>query len=211
MSSKRKADTPVRTGSAARQREAVKTAILRSVTRIIAEEGADALTIAEVAKSAAMSKGGVLHHFPSKEALILAAIRHDLDLFDETVARLEQLDPASPGAYTRAYLRACAESFGGSRDEGLAFLHQFRTIPSTMELVRAYKERWQQRVEEDGLTPAIAHMVRYAGDGIWLAATAAEQKPASFETMLECLLQIAGTDGRCWCGSPDSGRGKPRR
>lgn len=210
MSLEKRADTKGHASSAAR-REAAKAAILQSVTRIIAEEGADALTIDEVAKSAAMSKGGVLHHFPSKEALLLAAIRYDLDLFDETVARLERSDPVAPGAYTRAYLRACAESFGRPRDEGLAFLHQFRSIPSTIELVRAYKERWQQRVEEDGLTPAIAHLVRYVGDGIWLAATAAERKPASFETMVDCLLQMAGTDGGCWCGSSGSARGKPRQ
>lgn len=210
MRLKKRADKKVQPTSAVR-RETTRTAILQSVTRIIAEEGAGALTIDEVAKSAAMSKGGVLHHFPSKEALLLAAIRHDLDSFDETVARLEQSDPDAPGAYTRAYLRACAESFGRSRDEGLAFLHQFRSIPSTIELVRTYKERWQQRVEEDGLAPEIAHLVRYAGDGIWLAATAAERKPASFETMVNCLLHMAGADGGCWCGSSGSVRAKPRQ
>src|SRR5690606_6085271 len=120
----------VRASGAAQQRKASKTAILQSVTRIIAEEGADALTIDEVARSAAMSKGGVLHHFPSKEALLLAAIRHVLDLFDETVARLQRSDPARPGAYARAYLRACAESFGQPCGERLPFLHQFRSIPS---------------------------------------------------------------------------------
>lgn len=210
MSSDKKAASRIRPAGAARQREAAKAAILQSVTRIIAEEGADALTIDEVARSAAMSKGGVLHHFPSKEALLLAAIRHNLDLFDETIARLQSSDPAMPGAYTRAYLRACAEGYEQPCEEGLAFLHQFRSIPSTVELVRAYKERWRQRIEKDGLAPATAHMVRYAGVGIWLAAITAEKKPESFETMIDCLLHMAGADRGCWCSNPGSGRGKPR-
>ncbi len=210
MSLKKKADAKVHTTSAAR-RETTRSTILQSVTRIIAEEGADALTIDEVAKSAAMSKGGVLHHFPSKEALLLAAIRHVLDLFDETVDRLQRSDPARPGAYARAYLRACAESFGQPSGERLAFLHQFRSIPSTVELVRAYKERWRQRIEDDGLAPATAHLVRYTSHGIWLAATAAEKKPESFETMIDCLLHMAGADGGCCCGSSGSVRAEPRR
>lgn len=48
------------------------------------------------------------------------------------------------------------------------------------------------RVEQDGLNPAIANMVRYVGDGIWLASTAGETKPASFDEMVERLLRLAG-------------------
>ena len=151
MSADNKSEKTGRSGPAKRQREATRTAILQSVGRIVSEEGADALTIDEVARAAALSKGGVLHHFPSKEALLLAAIRHDLDLFDEMVAHLEESDPGMPGAYTRAYLRVCVKSFERAHDEGLAFLHQFRSIPSTIELVREYKARWHQRLEEDGL------------------------------------------------------------
>ncbi len=192
MSTERGADPRARVGAAARQAEATKEAILQSVARIVSEEGADALTIDEVAKSAAVSKGGVLHHFPSKEALLLAAFAHNLDSFEDEVARLEREDPDTPGAYTRAYLRACVECFGPSRDDCLAFLHQFRSIPSTVRLVRSYKERWMHRVEQDGLNPAIANMVRYVGDGIWLASTAGETKPASFDEMVERLLRLAG-------------------
>lgn len=211
MSGDKKPDTHARPAPAARRRDTTKTAILQSVTKIIAKEGADALTIDEVAKSAAMSKGGVLHHFPSKEALLLAAIRQNLDLFDETVARFAESDPAKPGAYTRAYLRACAESFERTRDEGLAFLHQFRSIPSTVELVREYKARWLQASENDGLPPAIAHLVRYVGDGIWLAAIAGENKPTSFVEMIDCLLQMAGADGG-HCDAPGKpARGRSRR
>ncbi len=198
MSADNKSEKTGRSGPAKRQREATRTAILQSVGRIVSEEGADALTIDEVARAAALSKGGVLHHFPSKEALLLAAIRHDLDLFDEMVAHLEESDPGMPGAYTRAYLRVCVKSFERAHDEGLAFLHQFRSIPSTIELVREYKARWHQRLEEDGLDAAVAHLVRYTGDGVWLAAIAGEQKPASFETMVDCLLRLAGAGGgRC--------------
>ena len=47
------------------------------------------------------------------------------------------------------------------------------------------------RVEQDGLNPAIANLVRYVGDGIWLASTTAETKPASFDEMVEWLLRLA--------------------
>jgi AcrR family transcriptional regulator len=182
-----------------RQPEKTKAAILESVTRVLVDEGADAVTIDEVAKRAAISKGGVLHHFRSKEALLDAAFAYHFEQFNETIDRLQQQDPAAPGAYTRAYLRACVDAFSSPSSDCMAFLYQFRATPGTARLVLSYKERWQQRVEEDGLDPAIAHLVRYASDGIWLAATVRARKPKSFKAIVENLLDLcapgSGPDG----------------
>ena len=194
-----------------RQPETTKAAILESVTRIVADDGADGLTIDEVAKRSEISKGGVLHHFPSKEALLVAAFARDLDLFEERVERLQQEDPATPGAYTRAYLRACVKAYESPNSDCVAFMHQFRAIPATVQVVQAYKERWRQRVEVDGLDPAIGHLVRYASDGIWLAATTGVKQPASFKSVIQRLLNLAQFPGGCWCRARGSGPRRPRQ
>lgn len=195
-----------------RQPETTKAAILQAVTRIVADEGADALTIEEVAQRAAISKGGVLHHFPSKEALLVAAFANDLDQFDEAVDRFQQADPAMPGAYTRAYLRASAETYESPSGDCLAFLYQFRYVPATVQLVRTFKERWQQRVEEDGLDPAISHLVRFASDGIWLASATGGPKLASFRLVVEKLLDLARVPDGAAGAEPDGPvNGAPRR
>ncbi len=44
--------------------------ILTAAERVIAQLGVKRLTIEQVAKAAGMSRGGLLYHFASKEALI---------------------------------------------------------------------------------------------------------------------------------------------
>lgn len=57
-------------------------AILLAATEVIAERGTGKLTIDAVAKQAGLSKGGVLYHYPTKDALLqglLAALMAKLD------------------------------------------------------------------------------------------------------------------------------------
>jgi AcrR family transcriptional regulator len=56
--------------------------LLDAAERVVVESGATHLTLDAVAKSAGVSKGGLLYHFPSKEALLegmLARHFHDVD------------------------------------------------------------------------------------------------------------------------------------
>lgn len=59
------------TKSAARQRE-----VLDAALRLVGERGFDATTLQLIADDAGMSKAGVLHHFGSRESLMLAIVRH---------------------------------------------------------------------------------------------------------------------------------------
>ena len=49
-----------------------KTRILSAAEAIVLERGVPALTLDAVAESAGLSKGGLIYHFESKEALIRA-------------------------------------------------------------------------------------------------------------------------------------------
>lgn len=58
--------------------------ILEAALDIVREEGTHKLTIDAVAKAAGISKGGVLHHFSTKEALISGTVRYGVaDLYCE--------------------------------------------------------------------------------------------------------------------------------
>ncbi|MEN9308893.1 MAG: hypothetical protein RL173_2825, partial [Fibrobacterota bacterium] len=45
--------------------------ILQATATLVLAEGPSALTLEAAAKASGISKGGLLYHFPSKEALIL--------------------------------------------------------------------------------------------------------------------------------------------
>jgi AcrR family transcriptional regulator len=64
--------------------------LLDAAERVVVESGATHLTLDAVAKSAGVSKGGLLYHFPSKEALLESMLsRHFKDVDAEVAKRLE--------------------------------------------------------------------------------------------------------------------------
>ncbi len=63
--------------------------LLDAAERVVVESGATHLTLDAVAKSAGVSKGGLLYHFPSKEALLEGMLsRHFKDVDAEVSRRL---------------------------------------------------------------------------------------------------------------------------
>src|ERR1051325_6046950 len=81
----------------------VRDRLLDSAEAVLAEHGSQGLTLAAVAAEAGVSKGGLLYHYATKDALLTAMIERLIAAFDELVAsyRLER-----PGWYTRAYVEA---------------------------------------------------------------------------------------------------------
>lgn len=70
--------------------------ILDAAERLIRRVGTRTLTIDAVAAEAALSKGGVLHHYASKDALISALAERKLREIRESVAAHEA--EQGPGA-----------------------------------------------------------------------------------------------------------------
>jgi AcrR family transcriptional regulator len=124
-------------------------------------------TLDDIAAQAGVSKGGLIYHYASKEALIRALADDLLEGFREAVrAALDPTD-AAPGRLTRAYVRACLR---GSRDEhaireSVALIAQLITIPAIAELARLDAERWDRELRADGLPEEILALVVSAADG----------------------------------------------
>jgi len=72
---------------------------------VIVQSGVEKTTIDEVAREAGVSKGGVLHHFPSKEAIVIGLVGRLIEKFEADVSALQALDPEVRGSFTRAYLK----------------------------------------------------------------------------------------------------------
>ena len=83
---------PARRITRAEQRAATRAAIVEAAVQCLVEEGYGALTTRRVAERAEVAQSTLMHHFPSREELILEAVTQvALRLADRA---LDQIDPA---------------------------------------------------------------------------------------------------------------------
>lgn len=149
----------------------VRDRLLDSAETVLGERGTQGLTLAAVAEHAGVSKGGLLYHYASKDALITAMIERLIAGFDELIAgfRLER-----PGWYTRAYVEA---TFVVLADEDpqlarrrWAALSAASTDPALREPLAAAQRRWMTEGLDEEPDPELAQLARLAADGVWEAA-----------------------------------------
>lgn len=146
--------------------------ILNSAERIALRDGVAHLTLDAVAAEAELSKGGVLYHFPTKDALIRGMVTRLIEQTEAGMGRLIADDPEPKGRTLRAYL---AVSFpeGGTESAHVnqvaaVLLSAILTNSDLLEPVRQHFDEMQKRLLGDGLTEDAVHIVRLATDGLWL-------------------------------------------
>ncbi|MCK4176876.1 TetR/AcrR family transcriptional regulator [Aciditerrimonas ferrireducens] len=152
--------------------EETRERILRAAEDVVLDEGVAALTLERAAAAAGVSKGGVLYHFPTRDALVTAMVARLTERFEEQLRRHGANGPG-PGSFTLAYLRCEATPTTDPEDErvdrlGAALLAALAADPSLLAPLAEAYERWQRRCELDGLPPVTATLVRLAADGLWL-------------------------------------------
>src|SRR5260370_2163537 len=143
--------------------------ILEAAERVTVQSGVEKATIEAVAREAGVSKGGVLHHFPSKDAIVIGLVARLIEKFDAEVTALRAADPEVKGSFTRAFLSAGTKKDDHCIEVFFALQAAFRNCPSLQDLLRNAHLRWQMRIEQDGIDPVCASVVRLATDGLWLA------------------------------------------
>lgn len=144
--------------------------LLQAANQLVLAEGVNHLTLEAVAKKAGVSKGGLLYHFPSKEALIKGLIEHLNGQFDHEVSRrLEDEDAETTGRWLRAFVGATFEADEHWLGSSAAILTAIATNPQLLEPFRNSFAEYQRQAEQDGLDPALATVIRLAADGLWLA------------------------------------------
>lgn len=179
-----------------RDRERTRAAVLESAERLLTERGTR-VSVAEVAADAGVSKSGLLHHFPSKDALLLAVAEHGLAIFKAEVLRHVDLAENRPGKVLRAYVRTLC---GGSSRAMAVFSPStlwtgLTAVPGMASITAADAEDWRGTFARDGLPEARSLVVRHAAEGL---AAAAGMPPYLDERELavarDALLDLAEPD-----------------
>ncbi|GLK42939.1 MULTISPECIES: TetR/AcrR family transcriptional regulator [Novosphingobium] len=88
----------------AERSEAMRARLAAAAYETIAQGGFNALRMRNVAQAAGVSQGALMHHFPDKNALVLAAVEQALALAEQDSGVGDLAPDASPEAVLRALL-----------------------------------------------------------------------------------------------------------
>jgi len=171
----------------------IRQQLLAVAARLATERGINAVTLDAVAAAADVSKGGLLHHFPTKVSLLEAMLDSLLDRLDAAVGAQMRSDPMPHGRFTRGYLRAVIAL--RERPEETQDWTQVTLALLTEPHLRQRWRDWVEKQSEDfvGTDSSVdAQIVRFATDGIWLADLLGshESTLASQQALFERLINL---------------------
>lgn len=167
--------------------------LLMAAKRVVARDGVARLTLDTVAQEAGVSKGGVLYHFPTKNALVAAMMESDISCWHAEVTTCREAEIArgnSPiaGRNIRAFVSAAEgacerkaeairEMLGSNEDMTQWFASSpdiragmIAAVAGDHALLKRFRDEfalWQAQFENDGIDPATATLVRLAADGLF--------------------------------------------
>ncbi|HET8883764.1 MAG TPA: TetR/AcrR family transcriptional regulator [Solimonas sp.] len=152
--------------AAARGRPSSREAMLDAAEAVVVGQGAVRLTLDAVARQARVSKGGVMYHFPSKEALLQALVTRAIERSHAAREKLQPTSPA-PGQVLRAYVRASVGDPLGNDRVSAALLSVVASDPKLMAPVREFFRKRLPAIGKD-VPFERAALIHLATEGLWL-------------------------------------------
>jgi len=106
--------------------------ILRTAARLFQQRGYDATSMNDVAAALKLSKGGLYHHFQSKDEILFEIMNHAMEITQERVlAPVRSI--ADPEERLRALIRLHMEVVLSPRDREITvMLHENHPLPPTL-------------------------------------------------------------------------------
>lgn len=156
-------------------KKSMRTALLDAADDLVHELGAGLLTLDAVAARAGVSKGGLLHHFKSKDALLTAMLARVTDTFEaERRAATETLS-ANVGDTTEHevelmmnYIDRSFAGLGSRNRSAMALFAAAAHQPNLLQPIRDYFARRAKETLAHSGSPKAALTMMLLADGLWL-------------------------------------------
>lgn len=170
--------------------------LLQAAAAVTARDGFAALTLDSVASEAGVSKGGLLYHFESKEALVASMVEHLISDFERAHAEALSREVERPGRWTRAYVKATLAGGDCASDMTSGLVAAIALNPALLDPLRERYAQWIEHLQTDQLEGVDAQVVRLAVDGLWLCSLLDLGVPSAAQQrrIAKRLLQLAGGD-----------------
>ena len=168
--------------------------ILEAAAAVLLKAGARGLTIDAVAAEAGLSKGGVLHHYASKEALILALVARKLARLREELAACEVDLPPGPSQLPRAMVAHVRGHYCDADESSEALLLASMESPEAQKDYSAFVAEQLERLESiEGAKAGEGSVVFFAILGLFMGRALGFHQlgEAELAPMLDALERIA--------------------
>ena len=151
--------------------------ILDAAERVAQRDGVGRVTLDAVAAEAGLSKSGLIHHYPSKDALIGAMVLRMIDAWGDACDISIARRAGEPAGAAHGLIDACfecpkAEGGAEAQDEEdsrrgcvviAALVHDAKHI----DPVRKVHRRIDAKLAADNLPPGLADVVHLTLNGMW--------------------------------------------
>jgi len=123
--------------------------ILRTAARLFQQRGYDATSMNDVAAALKLSKGGLYHHFQSKDEILFEIMNHAMQITQDRVLAPSRA-VADPEARLRALIRLHIEVVLSPQDREITvMLHENHPLPPSLrKSINARKKEYIHFVEE---------------------------------------------------------------
>lgn len=142
--------------------------ILDAAEAVVADLGAVHLTLDAVARRAQLSKGGLLYHYPSKEALLQGMLARLLERVEQDRSLFQADLEDGPTASLQAHILSGFQQHPERGRVSSALLAAGANDPRLLEPVREWQRRQFEELARKKRRFGRAAVVMLAVDGLWL-------------------------------------------
>ena len=171
--------------------------LLDAAEEVVTRDGVTRFTLEAVARQAGLSKSGLLHHFPSKEALIEAVVERTVEQWRQSLQAAVEEQPLGPHRTARALLQCSLGEMSQwnerMRRSSTALLAVLVHCSGKSTAMHQFYQQVHAQMELESGGTATGDLVLAVIDGIWLRwvtglAPLAETQIIHIREQLKALL-----------------------
>lgn len=163
--------------------------ILDSYIELLISEGERAATLDAVARTAEVSKGGLLYHFKNKDALVESLIERLEEEVEADIARLHAHPEDSIGYFLRTSV-----NMGTPYDRAiLATLRIAQENQQARDALNRMHDHWRGALSRTIPDPAVVDVVIFVSDGIYSASALDGTVAHSVQETIDVVKRLVAT------------------
>jgi AcrR family transcriptional regulator len=151
--------------------ERTRQAVIQAALAIIARDGPGKLTFDAIARESGISKGGVMHQFPSKVDVLKALLEHQIHYFESTsTARVSKLNAGQGEMALAEQIARLREVAHQPYSVAHAIVAALVEEPELLAISRETSARHAERIKAEAADPELSLLRWTAAQGLLLSA-----------------------------------------